>query len=222
MCAGTKVGVVTDEGADTGARVGIDKGVGTGTWGSAGAAAAGIAVGTRVGVGGGAGAGADIGTGVDSSAFAELDAGREGFVVGSGVAVAVADSPEVDTGGVIFFPAAPRPATSFATALITFALGSVPKGAMFETAPCLSNPASAKLGRGGAKEGSTHFSNKVLGLSLSADDLVFSDTELFGAGPNGLLYRERVGRGVGVFISKSPRCDRPPPFFQLRPQIQRD
>lgn len=31
MCAGTKVGVVTDEGADTGARVGIDKGAGTGT-----------------------------------------------------------------------------------------------------------------------------------------------------------------------------------------------
>lgn len=184
----------------------------------------GIGTAAGKGVGAGSGAGVDIGAGVDSSAFAELDAGREGIAVGSGVAVAVAvDSPEVDAEGVVFFPAVPRPAASIAVEfLMTFAVGSVPNGAIPATAPSLSNPASAKLGRGGAKEGSTHLSNKVFGLSLSTIVLGGSVAELFGAGPNGLLYRERVGRGVGVLISKSPRCDRPPPFFQLRPRIQHD
>ena len=220
MCAGTKVGVVTDAGAETGACGGIDNGVGNET--SADIGGTGGAAGTGGGVG--AGAGVDMGAGVGSSAIAALEAGREGTVVGSGVAVAVAvDSPGVETEGVVFFPAVLRPAASIAVEfLITFAVGSVPRGAMPATAPSRSNPASTKLGRGGAKEGSTHLSNIVFGLSLSAIVFEVSLAELFGTGPNGLLYRERVGRGVGVLISKSPRCDRPPPFLQLRPRIQDD
>jgi len=161
--------------------------------------------------------GVDIGAGVDSPPFAELDDGRDGIVVGSGVAVAVAGSPGVDTEGVPLFP--PRPATSIAAEfLITFAVGRVPRGAIPATAPARSNPASAKLGRGGGRAGSTHLSNMVFALSFSAACLGSSSAEAGGADPKGDWYRERVPRGFGfgvLDIFEASPCDWPSRFDVL-------
>jgi hypothetical protein len=136
--------------------------------------------------------------------------------MGSGVVVAT-ESPGVDTEDIGFFTVAPRPPASIVSDLvldlITFALGRVPSGAMFATTPCRSMPASAKLGRGGAKEGSIHLSNKVFDLSLFPNKFGVSDAAWFCTAAKGLLYRERVGLWVGVLISKGS-MRRPPPFFR--------
>jgi len=116
------------------------------------------------------------------------------------------ESPGVDTEEAAdFLTFEFRPITSTSglpTAFMTFMLGRVPKGAIFWTAPCLSIPASAKLGRGGGKGGSTHLSIKVFGFSEESA-AVFEDSiaAVGGAATNGLEILERVGRGVELLMA---------------------
>src|SRR5439155_13918650 len=85
-----------------------------------------------------------------SSVFVETDLLRGGFAGGSGVTADSAGVDEAEAPGLFaFVPRTPPSVTSGLSAdFITFALGRVPKGAMLATTPCLSMPASAKLGRG--------------------------------------------------------------------------
>lgn len=76
--------------------------------------------------------------GVDSFSFVWLDEGRGDIAAaGSGVAFAVViDPPGVDTEGVDFLPAAPRPESiALAAAFMTFAPGNEPRADMFATTP---------------------------------------------------------------------------------------
>ncbi len=116
------------------------------------------------------------------------------------------DSPGVDTEEAAdFLTFEARPITSVSglpRAFITFTLGRVPKGTMFWTAPCRSIPASAKLGRGGGKGGSTHLSRKVFGFSeMSAAEFGELLAAAGGAATKGLEILERVGRGVGLLMA---------------------
>jgi hypothetical protein len=98
----------------------------------------------------------------------------------------------------------------------TFALGRVPRAAMFATTPCLSMPASAKEGLAGASWGSIlwwrvsralrgclessgayHLSMKVLGLSAASAALLVAPALPFCGVAKGLEYRDREARGVG-------------------------
>lgn len=105
-----------------------------------------------------------------------------GIAVGSGVIV---DSPGVVTVEAPALRTLPFPKTSLSnlevTAFICLAVGRVPSGAMFKTTPCRSIPASAKLGRGGGKGGSTHLSMNVLGLSDLSDLAAFEFRDDFAA-----------------------------------------
>jgi hypothetical protein len=78
--------------------------------------------------------------------------------------------------------------SGLAEAFSTLALGRVPKGAMFATTPCLSIPASAKDGLGGASCGS------ILG-KVSFDSARASSDEHAGASP---LIREGPGPLCGL------------------------
>jgi hypothetical protein len=98
-----------------------------------------------------------------------------------------------------------------AAAFKTFWLGRVPNAAMFATTPCLSMPASAKLGRAGASDGSIHLSKKVLGLSAVADTFGTSEALLFCMGAKGLLYLDRVVGGVLILRESRAHL----PFFVL-------
>jgi hypothetical protein len=142
------------------------------------------------------------------------------MVGGSGV---MTDSLGVDTEEAAgFFNCGVRPSPSMtsglAAAFITLTLGRVPRGAMFCTTPCRSIPASAKLGRGAGKGGSTHLSMKVLGFSTISAIADGDSADVFvGVPTKGLEKRERVGREFVLLIFEEGREPTSPPYFKLRP-----
>lgn len=152
-----------------------------------------------------------------ASTVGGADGSRGGRVVGSGVAMGslgVAETEEAPD----FFTSPARPNGSaesdLAAAFKTFALGNVPKGAIFATTPCRSMPASAKEGFGGAKAGSSQLSmnDLLFVVACAAIDFAVSERVLFGTAVKGLLYRERserVGRGelISRIAAPSPACD---------------
>lgn len=118
-------------------------------------------------------------------------------------------------------------ASGLADAFNTFALGLVPRGAMFATTPCLSMPASAKEGRAGASWGSIlwwvstalsarvlaapeayHLSMKVLGLSIASVTPLAEPAPALCGVAKGLEYRDREARWVGsAMVSPKPGED---------------
>jgi hypothetical protein len=121
---------------------------------------------------------------------------------GSGV---ITDSLGVETAkGPDLFGFAMRPnrtSSGLVANLITFGVGSAPRGAMFCTTPCRSIPASMKLGRGGGRGGSTQLSNDLWDFSETSAIVFFESTAAFeDAGMKGLAIRDLVGLGVGVAI----------------------
>jgi hypothetical protein len=145
---------------------------------------------------------------------------RAGMVGGSGVMI---DSLGVDTDEATgFFNCGVRPIPSMtsglAAAFITLTLGRVPRGAMFCTTPCRSIPASAKLGRGAGKGGSTHLSMKVLGFSIISAIADGDTADVFvGVPTKGLEKRERVGREFVLLIFEEGREPTSPPYFKIAP-----
>ena len=158
--------------------------------------------------------------GTSSILAADSEFLRAGMVGGSGV---MTDSLAVDTDEAAgFFNCGVRPIPSMtsglAAAFITLTLGRVPRGAMFCTTPCRSIPASAKLGRGAGKGGSTHLSMKVLGFSIISAIVDGDSADVFvGVPTKGLEKRERVGREFVLLIFEEGREPTSPPYFKLRP-----
>jgi hypothetical protein len=139
-------------------------------------------------------------------------------VGGSGVII---DSLGVDTAeGTDLFEFAVRPnrtSSGFVASLITFGVGSAPRGAMFCTTPCRSIPASMKLGRGGGRGGSLQPSKVLLVFSEASANVDFaSAAALWDAGIKGLAMRDLVGLALGVAIV-TRGCDHLPFFATASP-----
>ena len=87
---------------------------------------------------------------------------------------------------------------------------------MFCTTPWRWIPASAKLGRGAGRGGSTHCSNMVLGFCESSADVLLPSAGGFEVpGMNGLAIRDLVGLGVGVDIVAAEAST----SLSLRPRV---
>lgn len=137
-----------------------------------------------------------------SIVFIEAERRRGGIVGGSGVATDSLGVETAEAAAVFEFSLRPNGTSSGLIAiLITFGVGCVPRGAMFCTTPCRWIPASAKLGRGVGRGGSTQLSNIVLGLCEPSAIVDCPSAAAFeDAGINGLAIRDLVGLGVGVAI----------------------
>jgi hypothetical protein len=100
-------------------------------------------------------------------------------------------------------------ASGFAAAFNTFALGRVPKGAMFATTPCLSIPASANEGLAGASCGSILWRVRSAGGAIGEEeDLPLVHERLWllsslGHGPGGIWGRITGRDGKWARISGS-------------------
>jgi hypothetical protein len=161
------------------------------------------------------------GAGSGWSVLIERDRRRSWLVEGSGVEMASLGVDPEDAPVLLAVPLRVEisMASGFAAAFNTFALGRVPKGAMFATTPCLSIPASANDGLAGASCGSIlwrvrsaggatgedeetyHLSKNVLGFCpASATVREAFGVALWGATANGLEYRDREARWAGSLI----------------------